>query len=83
MPNDVTPPSPDNELEEARGADGMPIGNNPLPEDNTRPAAAADDGSSTMVPEDHPALDTDVDEDELYNEGINRASGLGIDEEYK
>jgi hypothetical protein len=51
-----------------------------LPEDNSTPAAPADDVPSPTIPVDYPATDDSVDEHETYEEGLAHASGVGEQE---
>ncbi len=48
-----------------------------LAEDGATPAAPATDnpGSGTL-PKDHPITDSDIDEDELYSEGLEAATDM-------
>jgi hypothetical protein len=45
-----------------------------LDQDSTTPFQPADDTSSAPVDDTHPATDTDVDSDELYQEGTTAAT---------
>lgn len=51
-----------------------------LPEDNSSPAAPADDVPQPILPQDYPTTDDGVDEDEAYDEGIAHAAGIDTQE---
>lgn len=51
-----------------------------LPEDNSSPAAPADDVPDPHMPLDYPTTDDGVDEHEAYDEGIAHAAGIGTQE---
>jgi hypothetical protein len=65
--------TPDNALEDTRGSDTEP-GKIPLKEDNDSPAAPASDPAGRTIPKDHQLLDSNVDDDEAYSEGIPEAA---------
>lgn len=66
--NDV---SPDDILEAERsGRLTTRIGDDPLAEDDGRPAAPATGVGTSSLPPDHPATDSDVDPHEAYDEGL-------------
>lgn len=62
---------------DSQTTDNNQVGNNPLPEDNDRPAADSTDPEGRKLPDDHPATDSSVDSDEAYNEGIPEAAEAG------
>lgn len=57
--------SADDILEETREETTVPMPQ----DDDDNPAGPADDAPQVVVPPDHPANDSDVDETELYQEG--------------
>lgn len=49
----------------------------PLPQDYATPAAPPEENDDdTALPSDHPELDTNLDEHEVYDEGQTNASGV-------
>lgn len=66
-------PTADDVLEETRGTpnDHPNVGSNALPEDGSTPAAPDEQGGNTT---EHPASDTDLDADEVYEEGVAEAA---------
>ena len=86
MDNDDTI-SPDNALEETNDPDyDTQAGRHEkLPEDNERPFSPADESPLRAVPPDHPATDSNLDEHQIYDEGVTNATEInameGTDED--
>ena len=73
LDNSTEPPEPERDIDTGQGI---------LSEDNDRPAAPADDlGFDGALPPDHPITDTDIDEHELYDQGLANSSGANDDDE--
>lgn len=66
--------SEDDALEPADDIYNPDIDEEKLAGDNDSPAAPADDNGQSVPPDD-PRTDTDIDEDELYSEGLDQAVG--------
>lgn len=72
--------SADDALEETRQASTTLVGNNPLPEDNDRPAADAANPSGAKLSGDHQLADTQnsvLDDGDQYEEGLPGATESG------
>lgn len=71
MPDeDTNQVTADDVLEDSRqDPDQSAVGNMPLPEDNDRPAAPADDVPEPNVPTDHQETDANIDSHEAYDTG--------------
>jgi hypothetical protein len=52
----------------------------PLAEDNDSPATPADDNDSPVAP-DHPAMDSNIDQQEAYDAGQTTTSGINAQDE--
>jgi hypothetical protein len=70
-------PTPDDALEPK---DDLTTGQHPLPEDNDPPAAPATNMGQAIA-DDHPITDTEIDSQELYDEGLTGATGADAQDE--
>lgn len=71
--------SVDDALEETRDNPVEHVGDNPLPEDNDTPAAPP--RRSDDLPDDHQLTDVNIENSELYDEGINGATEVDANNE--
>ena len=73
--------SKDEFIEDARQNPEPKLEQNPLPEDNDRPAAPPDKTPVSSIEETHQMTDSNIDETEAYNEGITEAAEAELPDE--